>query len=53
MTAKLTTMVYLFHLLYILSSLHKLLKRGGVMKPNESAKKHPVSFVGNQIRGDT
>ena len=40
-------------ILYILSSLHKLLKRGGVMKPNESAKEHPVSFVGNQIRGNT
>jgi len=24
-----------------------------VMKPNESAKEHPVSFVGNQIRGNT
>ena len=23
-----------------------------VMKPNESAKEHPVSFVGNQIRGN-
>jgi hypothetical protein len=83
MAAKLTTMVYLFHLhdscrdvihtkvvyffhlrywdpwpqdldviLYILFNLHKLLKRGGVMKPNESAKEHPVSFVGNQIRGN-
>jgi len=46
-----TKVVYFFHLcywdpwpqdldviLYILSNLHKLLKRGGVMKPNESAK---------------
>ena len=24
-----------------------------LMKPNESAKEHPVSFVGNQIRGNT
>jgi hypothetical protein len=24
-----------------------------VMKPNESAKEHPVSFEGNQIRGNT